>query len=51
MTDMEAAYQSWQKMLDAGGQVIYSAHGRLFAADKLHQKMGRIPNKALVKFF
>ena len=51
MTDMDEAYRSWQKMLDAGAQVIYPAHGRPFAADKLRQNMGRIPNKALVKFF
>ena len=51
MTNMDEAYQSWQKILDAGAQVIYPAHGRPFAADKLRQNKGRIPNKALVKFF
>jgi glyoxylase-like metal-dependent hydrolase (beta-lactamase superfamily II) len=51
MTDMVEAYQSWQKMLDAGAQVIYPAHGRPFAAQKLRQNLGRISNQALVKFF
>jgi hydroxyacylglutathione hydrolase len=51
MTDMDETYQSWQKMLDAGAPVIYPAHGRPFAAEKLRQNLGRIPNKALVKFF
>jgi glyoxylase-like metal-dependent hydrolase (beta-lactamase superfamily II) len=51
MTDMEAAYQSWQKMLDAGAQTIYPAHGRPFPADRLRQNMGRIQTKALAGFF
>ncbi len=51
MTDMEAAYHSWQKMLDAGAQTIYPAHGRPFPADRLRQNMGRITNKALAPFF
>lgn len=51
MTDMDAAYQSWQKMLAAGAQVIYPAHGRPFRADKLRRHLGRIPNQALVPFF
>ncbi len=51
MTDMEAAYCSWQKMLAAGARVIYPAHGRPFPAIKLRQNMGRIPASRLVKFF
>ena len=51
MTDMDEAYRSWQKMLDAGAQVIYPAHGRPFSADKLRQSMGRIKTNALAKFF
>ncbi len=51
MTDMETAYHSWQKMLDAGAQTIYPAHGRPFPADRLRQNMGRIQTKALAKFF
>ena len=51
MTDMDEAYGSWQKMLDAGAQVIYPAHGRPFPADRLHQNMGRIKTDALAKFF
>jgi len=51
MTDMDEAYRSWQKMLDAGAQVIYPAHGRPFPAVKLRQNMGRIRTEALEKFF
>lgn len=51
MTDMDAAYQSWQTILDAGAKMIYPAHGRPFPSDRLRQNMGRIENKALVKFF
>ena len=51
MTDMDVAYRSWQKMLDAGAQEIYPAHGSPFPADKLRQNMGRIKQEALAKFF
>lgn len=51
MTDMDHAYRSWQRMLDAGAQTIYPAHGRPFPADKLRQNMGRIQTSALAKFF
>ncbi len=51
MTDMNVAYGSWQKMLDAGAQVIYPAHGRPFPSDKLRQNMGCIKTEALAKFF
>jgi glyoxylase-like metal-dependent hydrolase (beta-lactamase superfamily II) len=51
MTDMDEAYRSWQKMLDAGAQVIYPAHGRPFPAGKLRQNMRRIQTKTLAKFF
>lgn len=51
MTDMDAAYQSWQKILDAGAQQIYPAHGRPFSAEKLRQNMGRISQTALARFF
>jgi len=51
MTDMQAAYCSWQKMLAAGAQVIYPAHGRPFSSNKLRQNMGRIKTEDLAKFF
>lgn len=51
MTDMEESYRSWRKMLKEGGRVIYPAHGRPFAADKLGQHMGLISNAQLVRFF
>jgi glyoxylase-like metal-dependent hydrolase (beta-lactamase superfamily II) len=51
MTDMDRAYQSWQRMLNAGAQIIYPAHGRSFPADKLRCNMGCIKTDSLVKFF
>jgi len=51
MTDMDVAYDSWKKMLDAGAQTIYPAHGRPFPADRLCQNMERIQTKALARFF
>jgi hydroxyacylglutathione hydrolase len=51
MTNMDVAYQSWQKLLDAGGRIIYPAHGRPFSADRLRRHMGKIATAELVKFF
>lgn len=51
MTDMNEAYGSWEKILNAGAQVIYPAHGRPFQADKLRRNMGCIKNDALAVFF
>ena len=51
MTDMDVAYGSWKKMLEAGAQTVYPAHGRPFSAEKLRQNLGRIQTKALARFF
>jgi hydroxyacylglutathione hydrolase len=51
MTDMEESYRSWQKLLDAGGKIIYPAHGRPFPASRLGQYMGKIQTRKLVMFF
>jgi glyoxylase-like metal-dependent hydrolase (beta-lactamase superfamily II) len=51
MTDMEEAYRSWQKLLEAGAGRIYPAHGRPFPAGRLRQEMGRIRSEQLIKFF
>jgi glyoxylase-like metal-dependent hydrolase (beta-lactamase superfamily II) len=51
MTDMDQAYRSWQRMLDAGARIIYPAHGRPFPASKLHRSMGRVKTDSLAKFF
>lgn len=42
MTDMEACYQSWQKILAAGARQLYPGHGQPFPAEKLRQNMHRI---------
>ena len=51
MTDMETAYQSWQKMLDGGAQMIYPAHGNAFPASRLKEHMGQILTRDLLPFF
>ncbi len=51
MTDMDAAYQSWQKILEAGGQVIYPTHGKPFPAAKLKENLGKIRTQDLASFF
>jgi len=51
MTDMDAAYQSWQKILDAGSKTIYPTHGKPFPAQKLRENMGKIRTADLAKFF
>lgn len=51
MTDMDVAYDSWKKILEAGAHTVYPAHGRPFSAEKLRQNLGRIQTKALAKFF
>jgi glyoxylase-like metal-dependent hydrolase (beta-lactamase superfamily II) len=51
MTDMEAAYQSWQKMLDAGARVIYPSHGKPFPAARLKEHLGKIKTSQLIPFF
>ncbi len=51
MTDMEAAYRSWQKILDAGGKMVYPTHGDPFPAERLQANLGKIRTEDLVKFF
>ena len=51
MTNMEDAYRSWQKMLDARAQVIYPGHGKPFSSEKLKENMGKYKTKDLVRFF
>lgn len=51
MTNMEDAYRSWQKMLDARAQVVYPAHGKAFSAEKLRENMGKFKTKDLIRFF
>jgi glyoxylase-like metal-dependent hydrolase (beta-lactamase superfamily II) len=51
MTNMEDAYRSWQKMLDARANTIYPSHGKAFSAEKLRQNMGKYKTKDLVRFF
>lgn len=51
MTDMEAAYRGWQKMLDTGAKVIYPSHGKPFPASRLRQHMSSVQTHDLAKFF
>lgn len=51
MTDMDEAYRSWKKMLNAGALTIYPSHGRPFPSSRLGQFMGRLQTDQLVRFF
>lgn len=51
MTNMEDAYRSWQKILDARTKVIYPGHGKAFSAEKLKENMGKFKTENLVRFF
>lgn len=51
MTDIEAAYQSWQKLLDAGARTVYPAHGKPFPAARLKEQLGKIKSGDLIPFF
>ena len=42
---MEEAYQSWQKMLDAGAWIVYPSHGKSFPATLLRENIGKIKSK------
>ena len=49
MTDLDAAYCSWQKVLAAGATRLYPAHGRPFPAEKLRENLGRVKTRDLVR--
>ena len=51
MTDMEQAYESWQKMIDGGTRILSPAHGKPFGVDKLKEYKGRIKTEDLATFF
>ncbi len=51
MTDMDEAYRSWRKMIQAGARTVRPAHGRPFPASCLDASMGRIKTEKLVRFF
>jgi glyoxylase-like metal-dependent hydrolase (beta-lactamase superfamily II) len=51
MTDMEQAYRSWRKMLDAGARVVCPAHGRPFPAQRLHDNLDAFTTADLARFF
>ena len=51
MTDMPTAYQSWDRLLEAGSKEIFPAHGKPFSAEKLRNHRGRISNQDLIPFF
>ncbi len=50
MSNMETAYQSWRKMLDAGAQTLYPSHGNPFPAARLHENKGKIKTQDLIPF-
>lgn len=48
MTDMDEAYRSWHKLIEAGARRLYPAHGRPFDAAKLGRHMGKLTTDQLV---
>jgi glyoxylase-like metal-dependent hydrolase (beta-lactamase superfamily II) len=51
MTDMNAAYASWRKLMAAGARTIYPAHGRPFDAQLLRRDLDAYRTAELVRFF
>ncbi len=50
ITEMEAAYQSWQKMLAAGVEIVCPTHGKPFPTHRLREHMGKIKTSQLLEF-
>lgn len=48
MTDVEEYYHSWRKMIAAGGQLFYPAHGRPFPPQKLQKNLDHLRQEDLV---
>jgi glyoxylase-like metal-dependent hydrolase (beta-lactamase superfamily II) len=51
MTDMDAAYDSWRKLIAAGARTIYPAHGRPFDVQLLRRDLDAHSTAELVRFF
>jgi len=51
MTDMPTAYQSWDRLMEAGAEQIFPAHGQPFSNEKLSKHRGKISNQDLISFF
>ncbi len=48
MTDVEEYYRSWRKMIAAGAQIFYPAHGRPFPPQKLQKNLDHLRQEDLV---
>jgi len=50
ITDMDAFYESWEKVMRLGARWIYPAHGSPFVVDKLKANLGKNETKNLVPY-
>lgn len=48
--DMDEYYKSWRKIIAAGAQMIYPAHGKPFSVDRLKANLGKNEAKNLVPY-
>lgn len=48
MADMEESYRSWRKLIDAGADTFYPAHGRPFPPARLEQYLGHFRQEDLI---
>ncbi len=48
--NMDDYYRSWQKIIEAGAKMIYPAHGKPFAVDKLKTNIGKNKAKDLISY-
>jgi glyoxylase-like metal-dependent hydrolase (beta-lactamase superfamily II) len=50
LDDLDQYYQSWTKMLEAGAEQIFPAHGKPFPADQLRKNINRTKKSDMVPF-
>lgn len=48
LEDLEEYYRSWRKLIAAGAQRIFPAHGEPFAACRLTENLGKITSRDLI---
>jgi glyoxylase-like metal-dependent hydrolase (beta-lactamase superfamily II) len=48
LEDIEEYYRSWQKLIAAGAQRIFPAHGKPFEASRLTENLGKITSRDLI---
>lgn len=51
ITDIEAFYNSWKKIIESDAKIVYPSHGKSFKIEKLRKNMSVYTQESLVKFF